>query len=86
MDGPVNHILPREASAGMSPRGIQALIITVVLTSIAAFFVGLRLFTRVGLVKLMGREDWTILLSMVSQAIPRYSERSPLTWFCRRYP
>ncbi|KAL1987071.1 hypothetical protein VTN96DRAFT_4945 [Rasamsonia emersonii] len=55
--------LPRSAGTPQS-RGNLALVITVVLTSLAIFVVAVRMFTRIGLVKLFGREDGMIMLSL----------------------
>ena len=65
MDVGLGHglILPRE-DAGAS-RGHRALVVTAVLTAISILVVAMRLYARVGLVKIMGREDWTILVSLV---------------------
>lgn len=59
--------LPRSAGTPQS-RGNLALVITVVLTSLAIFVVAVRMFTRIGLVKLFGREDGMIMLSLVCLA------------------
>lgn len=56
--------LPRSAGTPES-RGQLALVVTVVLTSLAIFVVAVRMFTRIGLVKLFGREDAMIMLSLV---------------------
>jgi hypothetical protein len=58
-------LLSRDKVSSRS-RGDQTLVITVVLTSLATFVVATRMFTRIGLVKLLGRED-----AMVSSALVR---------------
>ena len=65
MDAGLGHglLLPRE-DAGAS-RGHRALVVTAVLTAISILVVAMRLYARVGLVKIMGREDWIILVSLV---------------------
>lgn len=69
MDVGLGHglILPRE-DAGAS-RGHRALVVTAVLTAISILVVAMRLYARVGLVKIMGREDWTILVSLVGLSL-----------------
>lgn len=69
MDAGLGHglILPRE-DAGAS-RGHRALVVTAVLTAISILVVAMRLYARVGLVKIMGREDWTILVSLVGLSL-----------------
>ncbi|KAL1997776.1 hypothetical protein VTN02DRAFT_792 [Thermoascus thermophilus] len=58
-------LVPRhEASPGLAERGRRALVVTVVLTSLGALMVGLRFFTRLGLMKVTGREDYMILGSL----------------------
>lgn len=49
-----------------SSRGHQAMVVTIVLTIISILTVAIRIYARVGLIKIMGREDWTILVSLVS--------------------
>lgn len=56
--------VPRTAGNGAG-RGQRALVVTAVLTGIAALIVAMRFLARVGLMKITGREDWTILLSLV---------------------
>ncbi|KAH8425448.1 uncharacterized protein LDX57_003201 [Aspergillus melleus] len=57
-------IFPRAAGDGAG-RGQRALVVTAVLTAIAAVTVAMRFLARIGLMKITGREDWTILLSLV---------------------
>ncbi|KAL4887597.1 PTH11-like integral membrane protein [Aspergillus karnatakaensis] len=56
-------LLPRDSDEGAS-RGQRAMVVTAVLTGISAVIVAMRIYTRVGLIKLSGREDWTILVSL----------------------
>lgn len=42
------------------------MVVTIVLTVISILTVAIRIYARVGLIKIMGREDWTILVSLVS--------------------
>lgn len=48
------------------PRGRQALTTSAVFTCLATLFVAIRIYTRAFLVKQMGADDWTILVSLVS--------------------
>lgn len=64
MDKVLQELVPRGEDNGYS-RGQRALVVTAVLTSVAALIVGMRLFARVGLMKVTGREDWAILISLV---------------------
>ncbi|KAL4889459.1 hypothetical protein BDV59DRAFT_118274 [Aspergillus ambiguus] len=57
-------LLPRSSGDGAA-RGERALVVTAVLTGLAILIVAMRLFARIGLMKFMGREDWTILVSLV---------------------
>lgn len=68
MDGVLHELSPREEDNGYS-RGQRALVVTAVLTSVAALIVAMRLFARVGLMKVTGREDWAILISLVRRKI-----------------
>ncbi|PIG86403.1 PTH11-like integral membrane protein [Aspergillus arachidicola] len=65
MDELLPHILfPRDADDGVS-RGQRALVVTAVLTAISILIVGMRMYARIGLLKMIGREDYTILFSLV---------------------
>lgn len=66
MDVLASSIFPRGDETGAS-RGRAAVIITGVLTALAALTVAVRLYTRAGLLKSTGREDWLILGAMVSR-------------------
>lgn len=58
------HLLyPRADDA--EERGHRALVVTAVLTALSIVVVAMRLYARAGLIKFMGREDWTILVSLV---------------------
>ncbi|EAU33640.1 conserved hypothetical protein [Aspergillus terreus NIH2624] len=48
-----------------TPRGQHALTVSAVFTSLATFFTILRIYTRAFIVKQMGADDWTILVSLV---------------------
>lgn len=63
MEHVLHELFPR-GDNGYS-RGRRALVVTAVLTSIAALIVGMRLFARLRLMKVNGREDWAILVSLV---------------------
>ncbi|KAE8362867.1 hypothetical protein BDV27DRAFT_159358 [Aspergillus caelatus] len=65
MDEILPHILfPRDDDDGVS-RGQRALVVTAVLTAISILIVGMRMYARIGLLKMIGREDYTILFSLV---------------------
>ncbi|KAF7596352.1 hypothetical protein BBP40_002096 [Aspergillus hancockii] len=65
MDEVLPHILfHRDGDDGAS-RGQRALVVTAVLTGTSIVIVGMRMVARVGLLKLIGREDYTILFSLV---------------------
>lgn len=64
MDEILHEILPRASDDGYE-RGQRALVVTAVLTGIAALIVGMRLFARLGLMKITGREDWSVLIALV---------------------
>jgi hypothetical protein len=53
--------------AGLPTRGPQALITSCVLTAITCGIIGLRMFTRLHLVKCFGLEDYLTVVSGVSQ-------------------
>jgi hypothetical protein len=80
MDNILHVILPREEDNGYS-RGRRALVVTAVLTGIAALIVGMRLFARLGLMKVTGREDWAILVSLVRIITYLISMMTRLTFF-----
>lgn len=64
MDNILHELLPRASDDGHE-RGQRALVVTAVLTGIAALIVGMRLFARLGLMKITGREDWSVLIALV---------------------
>jgi hypothetical protein len=80
MENILHVILPREEDNGYS-RGRRALVVTAVLTGIAALIVGMRLFARLGLMKVTGREDWAILVSLVRSDVSVSSMMTRLTYF-----
>ncbi|GKZ23975.1 hypothetical protein AbraIFM66951_010227 [Aspergillus brasiliensis] len=57
-------LLPRTTGDGAA-RGQRALVVTAVLTGISIVIVAMRMYARVGLMKLTGREDYMILISLV---------------------
>ncbi|KAL4931605.1 PTH11-like integral membrane protein [Aspergillus undulatus] len=65
MDESLGHILLSRSGNDGASRGQAAMVVTAVLTSISILVVAMRMYTRIGLLKLSGREDWTILASMV---------------------
>ncbi|KAL3470903.1 PTH11-like integral membrane protein [Aspergillus californicus] len=64
MDSLAQILLPRTDDDGAS-RGQRAMVVTAVLTGLSIMIVAMRLYTRIGLMKLSGREDWTILISLI---------------------
>ncbi|KAL4904956.1 hypothetical protein BDW74DRAFT_24163 [Aspergillus multicolor] len=66
MDEALEHILLlRSHGDDGASRGQTAMLVTAVLTAISVVIVAMRIYTRVGIMKLSGREDWTILISLV---------------------
>jgi hypothetical protein len=65
MNPALEHFLLPRNDHGDSSRGQRAMVATAVLTGISVVIVAMRLYTRIGLIKLSGREDWTILASLV---------------------
>ncbi|KAL2810780.1 hypothetical protein BJX63DRAFT_305004 [Aspergillus granulosus] len=57
-------LLPRNYHEDSS-RGQRAMVVTAVLTGVSIVIVAMRLYTRIALIKLSGREDWTILVSLI---------------------
>jgi hypothetical protein len=57
-------LLPRDDDNGAS-HGRRALVVTAVLTTISIVIVAMRFYARLGLMKITGREDWAILISLV---------------------
>ncbi|KAJ5980618.1 hypothetical protein N7481_007916 [Penicillium waksmanii] len=68
MDNILHEFLPRASDDGHE-RGQRALVVTAVLTGIAALIVGMRLFARLGLMKITGREDWSVLIALIFSII-----------------
>lgn len=68
MEEIVQGLLPRAGGDDGYARGKRALVVTTVLTALATVIVAMRLFARLRLMKITGREDWTILGSLVSWA------------------
>lgn len=52
------------ASRDLSPRGLTLIIVSAIVWSIAAAFVGLRFVARRGPIR-PGLDDWTVLISLV---------------------
>lgn len=67
MEGILHELLPRASDDGHE-HGQRALVVTTVLTGIAALIVGMRLFARLGLMKTTGREDWSVLIALVCRS------------------
>ncbi|KAJ5690385.1 hypothetical protein N7462_004777 [Penicillium macrosclerotiorum] len=68
MEGLLHAFVSRAEDDGYA-RGKRALVVTAVLTGIATLIVSMRLFARLGLMKITGREDWTILISLIFSII-----------------
>jgi hypothetical protein len=68
MDASSHTLLPRGGDNGAA-RGQQALVVTAVLTALSALIVAMRFYARLGLMKMTGREDWAILISLVRLSI-----------------
>lgn len=49
----------------LSSRGVQGLTCSVVFTTLATIFVGLRLYTRIRLMKKMESNDWMVFIALV---------------------
>ena len=64
MEDSLHQLLPRAEDNGYY-RGKRAMVVTAVLTTLAAVTVAMRLFARIRLVKNTGREDWSILFALV---------------------
>ncbi|CAG8274691.1 unnamed protein product [Penicillium olsonii] len=77
MDGLLRTLVSRDDDNGAA-RGKRALVVTAVLTAISTVIVAMRLYARLGLMKITGREDWAILISLVCfpQIVPcvRYGQ------------
>jgi hypothetical protein len=54
----------------LSPRGMQGLVVSVVFTSLAASFVGIRLYTRLKFLRRLEANDWMVVIALVSYKIP----------------
>lgn len=81
MHGLLGHfILSRDEDDGAS-RGQQAVVVTGVLTGLAILIVAMRLFARIGLMKLRGREDYAIVVALVSEDLA-FRLQSTTDWDC----
>jgi hypothetical protein len=56
-------------------------VVTGVLTGLAILIVAMRLFARIGLMKLRGREDYTIVVALVSEGLALQMQ-STTDWNC----
>ena len=65
MDEFLHTLASRDEDNGAA-RGRRALVVTAVLTAFSVVIVAMRLYARLGLMKITGREDWAILISLVS--------------------
>jgi type IV secretory pathway VirB2 component (pilin) len=64
MEASLHNLIPRDGDNGHS-QGQRALVVTAVLTAISTLIVTMRFYARLGLMKITGREDWAILVSLV---------------------
>lgn len=53
----------------LSARGSQGLAVSVIFTTLACGFVGLRLFTRVKILRKMEANDWMVVIALVCSKI-----------------
>ncbi|KAJ5327492.1 hypothetical protein MYU51_009151 [Penicillium brevicompactum] len=63
MDEFLHTLASRDEDNGAA-RGRRALVVTAVLTAFSVVIVAMRLYARLGLMKITGREDWAILISL----------------------
>ncbi|KAJ5120522.1 uncharacterized protein N7515_009910, partial [Penicillium bovifimosum] len=68
MDSSSHMLLTRDDGMGAA-HGQQALVVTAVLTALSTLIVAMRFYARLGLMKMTGREDWAILISLVFSLI-----------------
>ncbi|KAJ5747305.1 uncharacterized protein N7511_009001 [Penicillium nucicola] len=68
MEDSLLHLIARDGETGHS-QGQRALVVTAVLTAISTVIVAMRFYARLGLMKITGREDWAILISLVSALV-----------------
>ncbi|OJJ98722.1 hypothetical protein ASPACDRAFT_1889211 [Aspergillus aculeatus ATCC 16872] len=59
------HLLFPRISGDGAERGQRALVVTAVLTGFSVVIVAMRMYARLGLMKLKGREDYMILISLI---------------------
>lgn len=50
----------------MSSRGAQEMAVSVMFTTLASCFVAARLYTRISLMKRMEKNDWMVVIALVS--------------------
>jgi len=67
MESHFHLLLPRggKKDVYLSPRGTQGLVISIIFTSLAVFFVLARVYTRAKLIKRMEANDWMIVIALV---------------------
>ncbi|GLI74924.1 hypothetical protein PoHVEF18_003173 [Penicillium ochrochloron] len=53
----------------LSPRGMQGLVVSVVFTSLAASFVGIRLYTRLKFLRRLEANDWMVVIALINSFI-----------------
>lgn len=50
----------------LSPRGAQAMAVSVIFTALASCFVGMRMYTRIRLMRRVEASDWVVVIALVS--------------------
>ncbi|KAJ5647334.1 hypothetical protein N7490_003706 [Penicillium lividum] len=65
----MDSLKPEDGSIYLSSRGAQGLTCSVVFTALATSFVGLRLYTRVKLMRRMESNDWMIVVALINSYI-----------------
>jgi hypothetical protein len=55
----------------LSSRGAKAMTVSVVFTSLASFFVALRMYTRIKLMRRVEANDWMVIIALVCRPLSR---------------
>lgn len=53
----------------LSSRGAQEMAVSIIFTTLASCFVGLRMFTRVVLIRRVEPSDWVVIVALVSSLV-----------------
>jgi hypothetical protein len=51
----------------LSSRGAQAMAVSVIFTALASCFVGMRMYTRIKLIRRVEASDWVVIIALVSR-------------------